>query len=272
MPRANRRIQERRSRCRSMENRTGLIALVVPCYNEAARLDVQAFRTFAAETPGVHVLFVDDGSCDKTLATLENVRAGNEANVSILPCPTNGGKAEAVRKGVLYALEQFSPRIVGFWDADLATPLNAVLPLACVLDEKPAIEMVFGARVKLLGREVERRAVRHYPGRVFATMVSTLLQLSIYDTQCGAKLFRVTPNTRLIFADAFLSRWIFDVEILARYMQRLKITAAALGARIYEYPLEKWTDIAGSKLHASDFLKAFVDLWRIYRTYLQTRK
>jgi dolichyl-phosphate beta-glucosyltransferase len=255
-----------------MENSAGPIALVVPCYNEAARLNIQEFRIFAAQTPDVHLLFVDDGSRDKTLAVLESVRAGNEAVVSILPCPVNGGKAEAVRRGILYTLDHLAPRIVGFWDADLATPLNAVAPLARVLNEKPVIEMVFGARVKLLGREVERRAVRHYPGRVFATMVSTLLHLSVYDTQCGAKLFRVGPHTREIFSDPFLSKWIFDVEILARYQQRLSLSPSQLGAIIYEYPLEKWTDIAGSKLQAADFLKAFVDLWRIYRTYLQTRK
>jgi glycosyltransferase involved in cell wall biosynthesis len=255
-----------------MENSAGLIALIVPCYNEAARLDIQAFRTFAAQTPDVLLLFVDDGSLDKTLDILETVREGNEANVGILPCPANGGKSEAVRLGILHALDHFAPRIVGFWDADLATPLNAVTQLARVLDEKPAIEMVFGARVKLLGREVERRAIRHYPGRVFATVVSLLLQLKIYDTQCGAKLFRVGPHIREIFEDPFLSKWIFDVEILARYMQRLKLSPADLSARIYEYPLEKWTDIAGSKLHPSDFLKSFVDLGRIYRCYLQTRK
>ncbi len=255
-----------------MENSAGLIALIVPCFNEAARLNVQEFREFAAQTPDVHLLFVDDGSRDNTLAVLESVRTGNDANVSILACSPNGGKAEAVRRGILHALDQFAPRIVGFWDADLATPLNAVTALAQVLDEKPVIEMIFGARVKLLGREVERRAVRHYPGRVFATMVSLLLHLSIYDSQCGAKLFRVRPHTREIFAAPFLSKWIFDVEILARYRQQLKLTSTQLGAMIYEYPLEKWTDVAGSKLHPSDFVKSLADLWRIHRTYLQTRK
>ena len=255
-----------------MENSAGLIALVVPCYNEAARLAVQEFRAFAANNPGIHLLFVDDGSRDKTLAVLEMVRAGNEENVSILTCAVNGGKAEAVRLGILHALDHFAPRMVGFWDADLATPLNAVSSLARVLDERPDIEMVFGARVKLLGREVHRRAIRHYPGRVFATMVSLLLRLSIYDSQCGAKLFRVEPRTREIFAQPFLSKWIFDVEILARYLSQHQLSASQLGAIIYEYPLEKWTDVAGSKLHPADFLKAFVDLWRIDRTYLQTRK
>lgn len=251
-----------------MENSSGPIALVVPCYNEAARLNVEEFRTFAAQNQGVHLLFVDDGSRDKTLAVLETVREGNEAGVSILPCAQNGGKSEAVRLGVLHALDHFAPWAVGFWDADLATPLNAVADFARVLAEKPAIEMVFGARVKLLGREVERRAIRHYPGRVFATVVSTLLRLSIYDTQCGAKLFRVEPHTRAIFAEPFLSKWVFDVEILARYLVQQELSPAKLGAIIYEYPLEKWTDVAGSKLHPGDFLKAFLDVWRIYRKYL----
>jgi glycosyltransferase involved in cell wall biosynthesis len=251
-----------------MENSAGRIVLVVPCYNEAARLNIHEFRSFAAQNSGVQLLFVDDGSRDKTLAALEQIREGNEGTVSILPCPVNRGKAEAVRLGVLHALDQFAPRMIGFWDADLATPLNAVALLARVLDEKPAIEMVFGARVKLLGREVERRAIRHYPGRVFATVVSLLLRLSIYDSQCGAKLFRVEPHTREIFAQPFLSKWVFDVEILARYSNQRKLSAAELGGIIYEYPLEKWTDVAGSKLHPGDFLKALLDVWRIYRRYL----
>jgi dolichyl-phosphate beta-glucosyltransferase len=251
-----------------MENSSGQICLIVPCYNEAARLNVREFRAFAGQNTGVQILFVDDGSRDETLAVLDRVREGMEASVSILRCPRNRGKGETVRLGILHSLDRFEPRIVGFWDADLATPLNAVIPFVHILNEKPAIEMVFGARVKLLGREVERRAIRHYPGRIFATVVSEILRLSVYDTQCGAKLFRVEPHTRSIFAQPFLSKWVFDVEILARYMGLLKRSPAQLAAIIYEYPLEKWTDVAGSKLHPGDFLLALFDVWRIYRKYL----
>jgi glycosyltransferase involved in cell wall biosynthesis len=242
--------------------------LIVPCYNEANRLDVASFRSFLADCTGAHILFVDDGSRDQTVSVLEGVRSGYEASVSILSRPRNGGKAEAVRVGILHALDRFNPTSVGFWDADLATPLDALPRLFGIFAQNAATEMVFGARVQLLGRDIKRRAARHYAGRVFASTVSVLLRMKIYDTQCGAKLFRVTTETRQIFADPFLSKWVFDVEILARYQAVLGRTPEQLQQVIYEYPLEKWTDIGGSKVRANDFVIAFVDLVRIYWKYL----
>ncbi|HMF75702.1 MAG TPA: glycosyltransferase [Bryobacteraceae bacterium] len=248
------------------------VSLIVPCYNEAKRLDVATFRAFLAQPSGVRLLFVDDGSRDETIATLEQVIAGFEQRAAILRCARNGGKGEAVRLGILKALAGFRPQVVGFWDADLATPLASVDRLLQVLADQPQIEMVFGARVKLLGRHVERRAVRHYLGRVFATVVSNMLGLSIYDSQCGAKLFRVTPDTQAVFADPFLSKWVFDVEVLARYLtihcKQHGEDPRRLEHIVYEYPLETWSDVAGSKVRASDFLTALIDMVRIRAKYL----
>ena len=243
------------------------ISLVVPCFNEARRLNLQKFHRFLAESIEVRIFFVDDGSHDETLEILKDFQQEHEHRVQVLSHQVNQGKAEAVRTGIIFALSNFQQEMIGYWDADLATPLESVMRLASVLDGNSHIEMVFGSRVKLCGRHIERRPVRHYLGRVFATVVSTLLRIPIYDTQCGAKIFRITQETRYIYSEPFISKWVFDVEILARYMHLY--SASVLEKRIYEYPLEMWADIAGSKVRPRDFFRAFVDIAKIKRKYLQ---
>jgi dolichyl-phosphate beta-glucosyltransferase len=241
-------------------------ALVVPCYNEAARLDVAKFLEFAEATPECSLIFVNDGSRDATLAVLEDMRRRAPDSVHVLDQQPNRGKGEAVRAGLLYALDRFDAPVVGFWDADLAAPLQEFRAMHCILQQRPGMEIVFGARVKLLGRSIERNPTRHYLGRTFATVVSNLLALPVYDTQCGAKLFRRTPELRRSLELPFLSRWVFDVEIIARL---IRMRGAATVRRIIcEQPLQAWHDIRGSKVRPTDFMKAFVDVVRICRTYL----
>ncbi len=115
-----------------------------------------------------------------------------------------------------------------------------------------------GARVKLLGRDIQRLAARHYAGRVFATAASIVLGLGVYDTQCGAKLFRSASPFADAFREPFRSRWIFDVEVLERCVRRLGPSAAA--ARIYEFPLQRWHHARGSKLMPRHVLRAAWDL------------
>lgn len=249
-------------------NELSPVCLVVPCYNEAARLDVNQFRSFLSASSTVRLIFVDDGSRDDTRGILHRICSGLEDRAWILPMPFNSGKAEAVRAGVLHAFENSDPAAVGFWDADLATPLDALPRLVRVLEEQPSIEMVFGSRVQLLGRHVQRSPVRHYLGRVFATVVSVVLRMPIYDSQCGAKLFRVNQRSKQVFAQPFISKWVFDVEILARYLNAYGGNPGTLQDVIYEYPLEKWVDIAGSKVGSADFIKAFRDIAKIKLKYL----
>jgi glycosyltransferase involved in cell wall biosynthesis len=246
----------------------GWCTVVVPCYNEAARLRIESFTEFLSLGYPVRFLFVNDGSSDDTLAILEGLRLRHPDSIYVLDQQPNGGKAEAVRHGMLRAITLGNAAYTGFWDADLATPLSSIPDLLAQLTTRPQIEMVFGARVRLLGREIHRQAARHYLGRVFATVVSLLLRLPIYDTQCGAKLFRVTPEFEQILTQPFLSRWIFDVEILARFIARHQQDRAYVHDAIYEYPLPQWTDVAGSKVGSLDFIRAFGELIMIYRAYL----
>ena len=111
------------------------------------------------------------------------------------------------------------PTLVGFFDADLATPLGAIDDFLAVLRDRPEVEFVLGSRVMLMGRDIRRKATRHYFGRVFATAVSHALDLPVYDTQCGAKILRANAATATLFDPPFRSPWIFDVELIARYLR-----------------------------------------------------
>lgn len=240
------------------------LALVVPCYNEAARLDADALQYFLSTHQDVSLVLVDDGSVDGTWDVLDRIRARAPGNVTALRHSSNRGKAEAVRTGILAALAQ-QPDVVGFFDADLSTPLGAVDDFLALLRARPDVELILGSRVLLMGRDVKRKATRHYLGRVFATAVSLTLDLPVYDTQCGAKMLRVNAGTASLFATPFHSRWIFDVELIARYL-RLPVDAGDRPRRdrIYELVLPAWHDKPGSKLHWYDFARAMIDLAYIH--------
>ncbi|OAI51998.1 hypothetical protein AYO47_06650 [Planctomyces sp. SCGC AG-212-M04] len=242
--------------------------LIIPCYNEERRLDASAFLHFAAANPAVRLLFVNDGSRDNTLEVLNGIAAERPVQIAVHDCEKNGGKAEAVRQGMLRALDEGAD-YAGYFDADLATPLEAAIEFARVLDRLRGIDVVVGSRLQLLGRSIKRRAKRALLGRVFAKAASTTLGISIHDTQCGAKLFRSTPWVAAAFSQPFCTRWIFDVEVLARIAQATQAAGGpALTECVYEFPVDDWTEIAGSKLKATDFLKAPAELATIYWRYL----
>jgi len=238
--------------------------VVVPCYNEAARLDVNAFRSFAATHSTIRFLFVNDGSRDATLDIIRGMAADNPDAFAAHSLARNAGKAEAVRTGMVEGLKS-SPDFIAFWDADLATPLHSIPDFVEILDQHPSIQLVMGSRVNLLGRTIERRPLRHYLGRVAATLASLTLGLSVYDTQCGAKMFRANIETAELFSTPFRTRWIFDIEILARMIAyRRRNGLAAVETSVYELPLLAWRDVRGSNIRLVDFLKSFLEL-RIVR-------
>jgi dolichyl-phosphate beta-glucosyltransferase len=244
------------------------LELVVPCYNEAERLDVEAIAQHASADEDVSFRFVDDGSTDATPQVLEALCAQAPERLRWMRLEANRGKAEAVRRGMRAALAaDVPPDELGYWDADLATPLSEVARFREVLATHPGIHLVMGSRVQLLGRTIERRFHRHAYGRVFTTAVSGLLALPVYDTQCGAKIFRVSDALDPVFAEPFVTRWIFDVEILARLMGQWEPAGIDTATRIYELPLLVWRDVPGSKIGVADAALAMADLARIARCY-----
>ena len=247
-----------------MNNRRTII--VVPCYNESQRLDGDAFVAFAEKYEDVSFLFVNDGSRDNTLEVL-NALAQRHPRLLVLDLEQNGGKAEAVRRGMMHAATELQAHFIGFWDADLATPLSEI-PRFIHIAADHDYKVVTGLRLLRLGAGVRRKKLRHYLGRCFATAASVMLGLPVYDTQCGAKLYR-TDVVQTLFSEKFITRWLFDVEILARYIVAYGRTAAT--NEIYEHPVFAWVDVAGSRLKFHDFFKAPMEMLKIKHKYLKKK-
>lgn len=243
------------------------VTIIVPCYNEVLRLNAQAFVEFVHGNHGVGFLFVDDGSSDGTRELLRTLETQYPDHFRLLALKHNVGKAEAVRQGVLH-LGPSSSAYVGYWDADLATPLNEIPNLLAAFHRHPNAIVAMGTRVRLLGSAIERSWVRHYCGRVFATLASLAIGVPVYDTQCGAKLLKSNTTTLQAFQTPFRGRWSFDVEMIMRLISLQQATGSCRehDVGIVEVPLARWADVRGSKLRLGGGIAALWDLvvlwWR----------
>lgn len=224
--------------------------VIVPCFNEAKRLRPDGFLPLCATAD---LLFVDNGSSDGTGALIEAFCA-REPRASLVSLSTNGGKAEAVRQGMLRALAKGAVA-TGYLDADLATSAEEMGEIVRALD---SAEVALGSRIPRLGARIDRTPLRNLLGRGFATLASAALGVSVHDTQCGAKAFRAGPALTAALAEPFHARWAFDVELIGRLLRE-----GVLPGQFIEVPLRSWRDVPGSKLSALDLPRMAIELVRI---------
>ena len=217
------------------------LSIVVPAYNEAARLGT-TLRTILAylneKERDAELIVVDDGSEDDTAAVAEKAIAdGGAVAGQVIRYGPNRGKGYAVRKGLLAA----GAHIVLFSDADLSTPFAETPKLVDPI-RKGDCDLTFGSRAldrRLIG--VHQSWRREQGGRVFNLIVRLATGLPFWDTQCGFKAFRMSVCRPLIEA-AQIDRFGFDVELI--YLAHL----ARL--RLREIPV-RWDHNAGGALDAS---------------------
>lgn len=246
------------------------IRLVIPCYNEEKRFPAEAFSTSLEELPDLSLLFVDDGSKDGTANVLHAFCAEHPGRAEILVLARNGGKAEAVRQGMLKAADDGGDfDYFGYFDADLAIPLDeAFLFFAFLQNRRPAF--ILSGRVKLLGTtRIDRFLYRHLLGRTFATLVSSVIGLPVYDTQCGAKLVRA-DMAHMLFEHPFMTRWLFDIELLYRCI--VHFGRAHVEENVAEVPLRRLRDPGGSSVSLMHALRMPIELLRVRRAYSRGAK
>ena len=236
--------------------------IVIPFFNEAHRLNVYAFKEFFSKIDCC-VLLVDDGSCDDTPNILLHLSQDN-SRVSVLHIGENGGKANAIRLGMLNAIENGSTH-VGTSDADVSfsvSDMNAALALSAGLFN----DVTSGARVQLAGGSIKRPAMRQWVGRIIATLVSTITSVPMYDTQSPCKLYLVSTDLENALSLRFTTRWFGEAELLMRLRALNSQTQCPL--RVKEFVLEDWSDIYGGHLSAKSFFVILVDLIRLVKVKL----
>ena len=238
------------------------ICIVVPCYNEEKKISLTAYQNFLELNPDVCICFVNDGSLDNTLQRLETLQDKITDRITIISNPKNLGKAEAVRNGILFSNKNLEFNYIAYLDADLSTSLEECKSLTTYLTDD--INFVFGSRIMKIGSVIERRQSRFLIGRFIATVISSMLRLKVYDTQCGCKVFTKELSTH-VFKEPFISKWLFDVEIFHRIIDfygRENVLNNML-----EIPLKRWIDVGDSKVKTSYFLRLWVDMYLIHKRY-----
>lgn len=236
-------------------------AIIVPCYNEYARLSVDGFIDHLKLYPQHAVCFVNDGSTDSTIDLLNQIKQECN-NAYVLDEKENGGKAVVVYKGILFSLKNIQAEFYGYMDADLATPLSFIALMEKEMSSNSNLTLVFGSRQLAEKKSIERKAFRHYSGRVVSRMITWALGVKYGDTQCGAKLLR-REGVKIGFSSPFKATWVFDVELIKRLINHFGKSEVL--NRIKEIPVNQWKDVGNSKVSSSYIFKMIGEIVRIRR-------
>ncbi|MDO6603494.1 response regulator [Arenibacter palladensis] len=239
------------------------VGVVIPCYNEEDRLSSDQFRNFAYQNLGYHLCFVNDGSTDNTMKVLEELRKGNESNISIYNCEKNGGKAEAVRQGIQYLMQDEQLDYIGYLDADLSTDFRDFDDLVKTM-ETSKFKIVSGSRISRMGADITKESARKIISKTINIIIQKILGMPFKDTQCGAKVMNREIASSM-FQKKFITKWLFDVEIFIRMRKHYGKKEAT--NMICEQPLKRWIHADGSKLSMKDSIKIVGQLAKIAVVY-----
>lgn len=239
------------------------VGVVIPCYNEEERLLSNQFLSFIDKNSGYHLCFVNDGSTDSTLDVLKALKKGRKDYITVYDCDINGGKAEAVRLGMLHMTKYQDLDYIGYLDADLSTDLSDFDDLVTTI-EKSNYKIVSGSRISRMGANISKESARKIISLSINFVIRKILSMQFKDTQCGAKIFN-KDVVQILFKDKFITRWLFDVEIFLRMKKYFTIKEAR--KLICEKPLKRWIHVDGSKLSMKDSIKIIGQLIQIAFSY-----
>lgn len=234
------------------------VAIIIPCYNEAKRLNYNEIEQLILKTKG-DIYFTNDGSNDNTVEVIKSIVFKHPERCFLINYTENSGKANTIYKSVnqIHQFDKYD--FIGYFDADFSTPASEIIRLIDELSLR-SCDFLFGSRILLLNSGIKRKYYRHIIGRVIITIINLKFKLGIYDTQCGAKLFSkaIIPKA---FNQSFYTSWLFDVEIFIRLKKQNLLQHGI------EVPIFYWKDIEGSKLGWKTGFKILKELYLLNKKY-----
>lgn len=228
------------------------LEVIIPAYNEAARLPSTISKTvdfLSGQSWSSRIVVVDNGSSDDTPYVVRKFITTCGVQISLIGC-SRPGKGAAVRRGLLSGTSTYT----GFFDADLATPLETLT--AAMEHLKLGASAVIASRHSPGSTFVRRQQFpRRLGGAAFRVITSSMVH-GVCDTQCGFKFFERGAITRAM-VQCRTAGFAFDVELLRRLQRE--------GGRIVEIPVA-WTDGPGSTFHPiRDGISSFMSLVQMQR-------
>jgi dolichyl-phosphate beta-glucosyltransferase len=212
------------------------LSIVVPAFNEEKRIESpldEVIHYLRNQFEQWELIYSDDGSTDKTLEKLRKLQE-KYPEIKVVGVPNNRGKGSAVRIGMSAA----SGNVILFSDTDFSTPIQETERLLKYLNE--GYDVAIGSRGLSDSQvEVHQPWPREMMGKMFNTMLHSLLPIEFMDTQCGFKMFS-RKAVDIILPKMYLESFAFDVEIL--------IIAQVNSLRIVEVPVI-WRNVLDSRVH-----------------------
>lgn len=232
------------------------LSVVVPCYNEEKRFKdgFNHYFSYLSQQPfNWELIFVNDGSSDKTYEVMKKLSSGKK-DIKIITYKKNRGKGYAIASGVKNAHGNY----ILFTDIDHSVPIQTIQNFLVYFNK--GFPVVIGSR-RVSGAKiiVRQHPVREFLGRGFTFLVNILVYRGVKDATCGFKAFK-KEIAQKIFRKIKIYDWAFDAEILFLCKKyRIKIAQAPVS----------WRDVRGTKVSLKkDILRSFLGILKIHKNNL----
>ena len=228
------------------------LSIIIPAYNEEERIPktLNSYLDYLKGKINFEILVIINGCTDNTLEVVKNIAQKNK-EIKYVDIGKVASKGIAVTEGFKLA----DSELIGFVDADLATPPNAFYDLVKNIENYDAV--IASRWMKNSKINKSQPLTRIIAGRSFNILVNLLFNLKLKDTQCGAKLFKKTA-LKDILADIGKTRWAFDVDVL--YLLKRK------NYKTKEIPTE-WSEPGGSHVKIKTVIEMFLSIVRLRLIY-----